>query len=145
MMTVRGGFTTWALRWGPPLLWMVVIFAASSLSSDAIESTGAGKASRSAPAVANQVTAHLIEFGGLAILLFRALALQGALSALRLGLVVVAVTTAYGATDEFHQSFVPGRYPDWLDIAYDAAGAILGALVGLAWMWLRRRVRTPAE
>ncbi len=126
------------------MLWMALIFAASSLSSDAIESTGAGKASRSAPAVANQVTVHLIEFGVLAALLFRALALQGALSALRLGLVVAAVTTAYGATDEFHQSFVPGRYPSWLDIAYDAAGAILGASMAFAWIWLRRRVRTPA-
>lgn len=127
------------------LLWMALIFAASSLSSDAIESTGAGKASRSAPAVANQVVAHLIEFGVLAALLFRALALQFTLAVLWLWLVVVAATTAYGATDELHQAFVPGRYPSWLDVAYDAVGATTGSSVALGWLWFRRRVRTPAQ
>ncbi len=134
-----------ALRWGPVLLWIMLIFAASSLSSDAIESTGAGKASRSAPAVVNQVSAHLIEFGVLAALLFRALALQSTLAVLRLWLVVVAATTVYGATDEFHQAFVPGRYPSWLDIAYDAAGAVTGSSAAVGWVWLRRRLRPPAQ
>jgi VanZ family protein len=134
-----------ALRWGPVLLWIMLIFAASSLSSDAIESTGAGKASRSAPAVVNQVSAHLIEFGVLAALLFRALALQSTHAVLRLWLVVVAATTVYGATDEFHQAFVPGRYPSWLDVEYDAVGAITGSSVALGWVWLRRRVRPPAQ
>ncbi|MCH8897108.1 MAG: VanZ family protein [Chloroflexi bacterium] len=94
------------------LLWMMMIFAASSLSSDAIESTGAGRASRSAPAVVNQVVAHLIEFGVLSLLLFRALALQSTVAVLRLWLVVVAATTAYGATDEFHQSVRAGPIPE---------------------------------
>ena len=138
-MTRRARFTRGVLWWGPVLLWMALIFAASSLSSDAIESTGAGRASRSAPAVVNQFAAHLIEFGVLAFLFFRALALQSTLAVLRLWLVVVAATTAYGATDEFHQAFVPGRYPSWLDVAYDAAGAITGSSVALAWAWLRRR------
>ena len=127
------------------LLWMALIFGASSLSSDAIESTGAGKASRSAPAVVNQVSAHLIEFGVLAALLFRALAIQGTLTVSRLWLLVVLATTAYGASDEFHQAFVPGRYPSWLDIAYDAAGAVTGSSVALGWAWLRRRVWPPAQ
>jgi VanZ family protein len=142
---VRARLKTGAVRWGPVLLWMALIFAASSLSSDAIESTGAGKASRSAPAVVNQVSAHLIEFGVLAALLFRALAIQGTLTVSRLWLLVVLATTAYGASDEFHQAFVPGRYPSWLDIAYDAAGAVTGSSVALGWAWLRRRVWPPAQ
>lgn len=35
----------------------------------------------------------------------------------------------YGFTDEFHQSFVPGRTPDIRDIVTDAVGAAAGLLV----------------
>jgi VanZ family protein len=42
----------------------------------------------------------------------------------------------YGATDEFHQRFVPHRSADLADWAADAAGAALGAL--LTWLVLRR-------
>ena len=126
------------LRWGPALAWMALIFTASSLSSEALESAGAAKASRSAPIVANQVTVHLIEFGVLAALLYRALSFRRGVF-VRWVIVVVA-TTAYGASDEFHQSFVPGRYPSWPDIAFDTVGAILGSSVALGWIWLGRRV-----
>jgi VanZ family protein len=39
----------------------------------------------------------------------------------------IAVCSLYGALDEWHQSFVPGRDPDPLDWAADTAGAGLGA------------------
>jgi len=138
-MTIRPGPMSVVLRWGPALAWMALIFAASSLSSESLESAGASKASRSAPIVANQVTAHLIEFGVLAVLLYRALSSRGGVFVH--WVIVVVATTAYGASDEFHQSFVPGRYPSWLDIAFDAVGAILGSSVALGWRWLGRRVR----
>jgi hypothetical protein len=142
-MTIRSGPMTLALRWGPALAWMVLIFAASSLSSEALESAGSAKASRSAPIVVNQVTAHLIEFGVLAALLYRALSYRKGLFVQ--WVVVVVATTAYGASDEFHQSFVPGRYPSWLDIGFDTVGAILGSSAVLAWIWLRRRVRPSIQ
>jgi VanZ family protein len=142
-MTIRSGPMTLALRWGPALAWMALIFAASSLSSEALESAGSAKASRSAPVVANQVTAHLIEFGVLAALLYRALSFRRGLFVQ--WVVVVVVTTVYGASDEFHQSFVPGRYPSWLDIGFDTVGAILGSSAALAWIWLRRRVRPSIQ
>lgn len=34
----------------------------------------------------------------------------------------------YAATDEFHQSFVPGRGPSVIDVGIDAIGAFLGLL-----------------
>ena len=51
-----------------------------------------------------------------------------------------ALTVAYAAADEVHQTFVRGRHGSPVDVAIDAAGA----LVGLAAVrWLRSR-STPA-
>ncbi len=41
---------------------------------------------------------------------------------------VVAVCCLYGCFDEFHQSFVPGRYPDFFDIIADFFGSFLFCL-----------------
>lgn len=57
---------------------------------------------------------------------------------LKSGLWVVAVVTLYGISDEFHQSFVPGRQPDILDLAADSFGAVL---VSLFWYFKQRLVK----
>ncbi len=36
-------------------------------------------------------------------------------------------TTLYGISDEYHQSFVPGRYPDVADVIADGMGGFLAA------------------
>jgi VanZ family protein len=46
----------------------------------------------------------------------------------------------YGASDEVHQSFVPGRAADPLDWVADSAGAVAGVLV-FNLIHSRRRVR----
>jgi VanZ family protein len=38
------------------------------------------------------------------------------------------LATAYGVSDEYHQSFVPGRDASVRDVGSDFAGAALGAL-----------------
>ena len=46
----------------------------------------------------------------------------------------VALAATYGATDELHQAFVPGRDADLFDWFADLAGAALGAaLAARAW------------
>lgn len=51
------------------------------------------------------------------------------------------ITVAYGFLDEWHQSFVPGRYGSFTDIALDCAGALLGVAVG-SWLQGRRQSST---
>ena len=50
-------------------------------------------------------------------------------------------TCSYGIIDEFHQSFVPGRYASVLDVLLNSIGAFLGAAI----YWLsveKKRTRT---
>jgi VanZ family protein len=114
-----------ALRlWGPVAAWMAVIFAASS---------------RPLPeyvAMLPDWSTHSAAFAVLSILCCRAL--SGGLSALRPGDAVLAVvlSVVYGVSDEYHQSFVPGRDATAWDVAKDTAGAIIGA-------WLYARVIVP--
>jgi len=53
------------------------------------------------------------------------------------GIWAVVLGSAYGLTDEIHQAFVPGRSADPRDWVADTAGAVLGALLAVA--YLRRR------
>ena len=64
--------------------------------------------------------------GGLYLALFRPGPAGYAAQArwLALGLAVL-----YGISDEWHQSFVPGREPDVLDVLADGVGAAVGTLL----------------
>ena len=46
----------------------------------------------------------------------------------------VVITVAYGLSDEWHQSWVPGRVGSWVDVWYDALGALV-AVLGLSLVW----------
>jgi VanZ family protein len=89
---------------------------------------------------------HLLAYAGLALVLVRALsgARWSAVTAVTL-LQAALLTVVYGASDEWHQSFVPGRTPDGLDILADAVGAALavGGVGMLAW-WGRRGTRADS-
>jgi len=102
--------------WLPVGLWMALLFYLSSKSS-------LGLASR---------VPDWISHGGvylaLGCLLCRAIA--GGLLPLQLpgAVLAVALATLYGVSDEYHQSFVPGRDSSWGDVAKDLAGATIGAI-----------------
>ena len=51
-----------------------------------------------------------------------------------------AVSVLYGMSDEFHQSFVPNRDANWLDVGFDALGAAIG-VTAAAVVASRRRTR----
>jgi VanZ family protein len=80
---------------------------------------------------------HSLEYGGLTLLLMRALRLTYPacpLTALCVWGLVLAVS--HGALDEWHQAFTPGRMMSLLDVFADAAGA--SAVAGM-WPSMERR------
>jgi VanZ family protein len=81
--------------------------------------------------------AHFTVYAVLAALLWWALAIPGLAARRRLAL-AFAGAVAFGVSDEWHQSFVPGREVALYDIAVDALGA-LAAVVGIAIAIRRRR------
>jgi VanZ family protein len=101
-----------ASRWLPVLVWAGVIFGFSSIPS---LSTHLGTWD-----LILRKAAHMTEYAILAVLLRRATGSPG-------WAFVIAV--AYAATDEFHQTFVPGRHGSPVDVGIDAIGALIGLAV----------------
>ena len=56
----------------------------------------------------------------------------------RAALVAVVIASAYGVTDEFHQSFVPGRSVEVADWLADTSGAALAVALYAFWPRYRR-------
>ena len=109
------------LRWGPVLIWMGVIYFFSSrpdlphLDEPWLE-------------LSLRKLAHAIEYGILGALLARAVGVngwRGVAFAAALGMV-------YAASDEWHQTFVPGRNGNLFDVSLDSVAALAGA-----YLWFR--------
>jgi VanZ like family len=82
---------------------------------------------------------HAIEFGGLTLLLCRALrAYTPARSQRFIALISVVAAIGYGAIDEGHQLFVTQRLAEMADLAADGGGALLAA-----WGWAQAERRWP--
>jgi VanZ family protein len=79
---------------------------------------------------------HAVEYAGLASLLVLGLTHLGTMGMRRAAQLAILLAAAYGATDELHQAFVPGRDCSGFDWLADASGALLGGL--LAVPFLRR-------
>jgi VanZ family protein len=129
---IRQRLETGALPWrlAPPLLYVAVISLASSVSP------------RATTAVSGNVF-HPVEYAGLAFLLQYALHTGFARPPRPRRLALAAVlAAAFGVVDELHQAFVPGRDASALDVALDAAGALLGSALYLALAALAARART---
>jgi VanZ family protein len=72
---------------------------------------------------------HAAEYALLGGLLVPALRAAGLRPRVAL-LAAVIIASVFGATDEFHQSFVPGRNADVADWVADTLGAAVGAVIG---------------
>jgi len=107
---------------------MALIFYQSSLTNPPLP-----------PSLSDKV-AHLAGYGVLAGLLLRAL-LGGFPRPVswRAGSLAVLLAVVYGVSDEWHQSFVPERAADAMDVVADGAGAMLAVVAawGCGILWPR--------
>jgi hypothetical protein len=110
---------TGLLRWGPALLMMAVIFASSSLPREEVPEFGAWD-------FLVKKGGHLLGYALLAAAYLHGLA-YGRPPGARHMLLAVTFAALYGASDEFHQAFVPGRKAMVADVLIDALGAMIGA------------------
>jgi VanZ family protein len=136
-------------RWIPVIVWCIAIYCFSEFSFFTGENTkrilhmilsylpfGGGK--EGGPSLLNFIVrkmAHLTEFGILAVLVWRALAPK---RAAYVGAWLFA--TVYAMTDEWHQSFEPGRTATPKDVAIDSCGALLAVIgVFLYTRWAKKK------
>ncbi len=113
--------------------WMGVIFLISARST-------VPQPPGLTPAITSNL-GHFSVYFVLAITVWWALGGFG-LDGRRRWLLAFGLTVLYGLSDEWHQSFVPGRQPDVLDVMVDALGAICGLVAA---EWTQRRMGSTVE
>jgi VanZ family protein len=78
---------------------------------------------------------HVVEFAALGVALVRAIAPAGESVPGRAVALGVAVSSLFAASDEYHQTFTPGRTASVRDVVIDLLGALGG---GAGYAQLRR-------
>lgn len=115
--------------WFPVFLYSGIIFYASSLPyvKPPLEIKNLDKA------------VHILEYLPFGFLLARAFAL---FPAVEIGRVVTLCSLLYGISDEYHQSFVPGRESGVPDVIADTIGGFLGAGI---YLFLKDRAKNKQK
>jgi hypothetical protein len=129
----RTANTGW-LRVFPAIAWMIVIFIASSRSGGQLN-TWLPWVQKWIPGLSSFDPMHYVSYFilGLAV----AYGLGKKSGTWRGALLNIGICTLYGLTDEWHQSYVPMRTPDVLDLQHDAIGAAAASLIVLLVFKLR--------
>jgi VanZ family protein len=119
------------LSWLPAILLMMAIFGFSSIPSAELPNFGLWD-------VVVKKASHMTGYGLLALAYWYGLRFDK-----RRWWLVLILAILYAMTDEFHQSFVPGRHPSWVDVfVYDGGGAAIS--LSLA-NWWRARRKSPVN
>lgn len=108
--------------WAPVAIYMAAIFLVSADPSPPMPSSVSDK------------PLHALAYFGLAVLALRAVA-RGlpARVTRRRAVAALVIAVGYGATDELHQMFVPGRSAELYDLYADAIGAAGGLMACYLW------------
>jgi VanZ family protein len=124
-----GGARLNVRRWLPPLLWAGVILFGTSLPQEAV------------PVQTAKVDKilHFSIYTVFSYLLTRQI--SEITTRWRAAAIAVVFAMVFGALDEWHQRFIPGRSTEFADWRADAFGAVVGALICVA--TLRRRSPQP--
>lgn len=121
----------------PVLIWMVIIFALSSIPGSTLAPIEFPYA---------HLIAHTLLYGMLYYLCYRAMRYQHYskfVSGFSVGIALLLVAL-YGASDEYHQSFVPGRTEELKDLLIDLAAALV-VLVAVMLIDKFRSGKNPPE
>ena len=114
--------------WVPVLAYMSCIAYVSSLSSPEEQFPSFGL-------FLNDKVIHATEYAILGLLCFRAFEnAAGFIGARHAFSLAVITATLFGFSDEFHQSFIPLRQADPLDLLADFIGSTIGIII---WQRLR--------
>jgi VanZ family protein len=113
--------------WLPVVVYMAAIFYVSSLTHPPV------------PADIPDVRLHAVAYFGLMVVVTRAIA-RGAWARVNGGTLALAwlITVLYGASDEWHQRYVPMRTAELHDLIADAIGAFAAGISLKAWVIIRR-------
>lgn len=125
----HGRLNDWLHWWGPPLVVMLAIFVSSSLPSQSLPRLEGWLET------AVKKGGHALGYALLALTVRRALARGGPAGA-RVGWRSLGWVVAYALSDEYHQTFTPGRSASVVDVGIDVFGAGLSLI---AMESLRRR------
>jgi VanZ family protein len=109
------------VSWGPAAAYAGLIFVLSSLSAPDVPG----------PQIPHlDKVIHFFEYAVLGALVARATLLgPPGMSRMVAVIVAFALTCAYGASDEWHQSYVPGRFSSGWDLLADSLGGAFGIAV----------------
>ncbi len=114
--------TRWLLTWGLVVGYCLLIFAVSAQTT------------LTAPGGSDKV-AHMVEYSVLGFLWARAARATWSTWTWRAVLISTIIFTGmYGAGDELHQSYVPGRFSAVSDVVADLCGGTLGGIIYLRWI-----------
>jgi len=119
--------------WAPAILYMLLIVILSSMSYPPVPQTGWYDIDK---------LYHVIEYCALGFLMLWAF-MNAPWKWLSNHAILLAIlwTSFFGATDEIHQYFVPGRYASVFDWVCDTIGAIVGVFAMYILLRLLLRIR----
>ena len=129
------------LRFIPAILVMVVIFVLSSRTSDQMNML-LPFFQKIIPNMKGFDWGHFIAYFILALAIDYGLGKKA--ESFYIKLLIIGLCGVYGLSDEYHQSFVGGRTPDFKDIRNDCIGAAI-ALFIITIPMIRRRWRRLAS
>jgi VanZ family protein len=135
MSLLAGFWVRWGRYWLPVVAWMGLIFLVSSRPKADMFHHPDGNLDWILKKLA-----HLAEYAILTLLVWRAVSGgTGERTKRWVPWVIPAICIAYAASDEYHQSFVPGRRSSAGDVLIDTFGILL-ALGGMsALLWWRAK------
>ncbi len=108
--------------WAAAITYALIIFLLSSLSGSQTDRFYLFKNS--------DKVIHIMVYSVLCLLLNRAFFFTFKNSVKRyVPIIAIFISIVYAITDEFHQSFVPGRYASMDDIFADGIGAVISQII----------------